>query len=102
MKLLGKDFENVDIEWTEATFGYLSIPVFVIGILLFSFPDIVYKAFLEAQYRWMKPNRNFEDHIPNKEIPVTTERILKSIGMIMIVMGIIWFWFAKEFYELMF
>src|SRR5690606_36380541 len=94
----GRDFEGIDIEWTENTFGYLSIPVFVIGIILFSFPDIIYKAFLVIQYRGLKPNGEFEDNPPNKEIPVIIERILKSLGMIMIVLGVIWFWFSKEFY----
>ena len=98
MKLFWRNF--VGIEWTENTFGYLSIPLFVIGILLFSFPDLVYKVFLEGRYRGMKPNRAFEDNIPKKEIPVIIEKVLKSIGMIMIVMGMIWF--SKEFYELIF
>jgi len=33
-----RDREWIDFEWTENTFGYLSIPTFVIGIILFSFP----------------------------------------------------------------
>lgn len=102
MKLIKRDFESIDFEWTENTFGYLSIPAFFIGIILFSFPDIVYKVFLECQYRVMKPNSEFEDNIPKKEIPAIIEKILKSIGMILILLGIICFWFSKDFYELIF
>lgn len=41
------NFEGIDFEWTEHTLGYLSIPIFVLGIIVFSFPDMLYKWFLE-------------------------------------------------------
>jgi len=93
--------EGLEIEWTENTFGYLSIPTFLIGIILFSFPEIVYKIYQEMKHRMMKPNYEFED-VPKKEIPVTLEKILKIIGMIMITMGVVCFWFSKEFYRFLF
>jgi len=104
MSLLGRmrEIEEIDFEWTENTFGYLSIPTFIIGVILFSFPDIVYKVFKYMQYRGLKPNSEFEDNEPKQEIPKLTEIIVKIIGMIMIIMGILWFWFSKEVYEFIF
>jgi len=96
------NFEGIDFEWTEHTFGYLSIPIFVLGIIVFSFPDMLYKWFLEIRYRGLKSNGDFEDNLEKREIPMIIERILKKIGLIMIALGMVWFWFSKEVYELLF
>jgi hypothetical protein len=102
MNLYGRKSEGMDIEWTTSTFGYLSIPVFVVGIVLYFFPDILYKCFVLMRYRGIKPNEGFEDILPNGQISKSIEVILKVLGSIMMILGIIWFWFSEEFYRFWF
>ncbi|WP_416298059.1 hypothetical protein ACM7Q1_12455 [Paenibacillus illinoisensis] len=40
MNLYTKKMDGIEIEWTTSTFGYVSIPVFVTGIVVYFFPDI--------------------------------------------------------------
>ncbi|MFS0870359.1 hypothetical protein [Paenibacillus xylanilyticus] len=87
------------MEWTTSTFGYLSIPVFVMGIVFYFFPDILYKLFVVMRYRGIKPNSEFEENLPNTEIPKSIEVILKVLGCTMVILGITWFWFSEEFYR---
>ncbi|KGP85466.1 MULTISPECIES: hypothetical protein [unclassified Paenibacillus] len=94
--------EEIEIEWTTSTFGYLSIPVFVVGIACYFFSDFLYKIFVLMRYRGIKPNHEFEDIPPNSDIPKHIEIILKALGTIMVILGIIWFWFSEEFYDLLF
>lgn len=44
----------------------------------------------------------FEDNPPNRDIPKLIEVILKALGCIMVILGIIWFWFSEEFYHFWF
>ncbi|SHN73191.1 hypothetical protein SAMN04487896_3158 [Paenibacillus sp. ov031] len=66
------------MEWTTSTFGYLSTPVFVVGIVCYFFPDFLYKIFVLIRYREIKPNHEFEDNPPNSDIPKHRNNI-KSI-----------------------
>jgi len=94
--------KEIEIEWDTSTFGYLSIPVFFIGIAFYFFPDFLYKIFVLMRYRGIKPNWEFEDNPPHSDIPKHIEIILKVLGTIMVILGFIWFWFSEEFYNLVF
>lgn len=94
--------EGIEIEWTTSTFGYLSIPVFAVGIACYFFPDFLYNIFVLLRYREIKPNWEFEDNPPHSDIPKHIEIILKILGTIMVILGLIWFWFSEEFYNLVF
>lgn len=96
------NMEGIEMEWTTSTFGYLSTPVFAVGIACYFFPDFLYKIFVQLRYREIKPNHEFEDNPPNSDIPKHIEIILKVLGTIMVILGIIWFWFSEEFYNLFF
>ncbi|PAF30830.1 hypothetical protein CHI14_15485 [Paenibacillus sp. 7516] len=102
MNLLAKKMNGIEVEWTTSTFGYVSIPVFVTGIVAYFFPDILYKLFVLMRYRGIKPNSEFEENLPSMELPKTIEVILKVLGCIMAILGFIWFWFSEEFYRLWF
>jgi len=97
-----RNFDHTEFEWTPELFGYMSIPIFILGVIFISFPDFIYKFFRYFSYREMKPNQGFEDYLPKKEIPRGIELVLKALGLIMISLGFIWFWFSKEFYQLWF
>ncbi|OZQ69947.1 MULTISPECIES: hypothetical protein [Paenibacillus] len=90
------------MEWTTSTFGYLSTPVFIVGVACYFFPDLLYKVFVLMRYREIKPNWEFEDNPPHSDIPKHIEIILKVLGTIMVILGLIWFWFSEKFYNLVF
>ena len=90
------------MEWTTSTFGYLSTSVFIVGVVCYFFPDLLYKVFILMRYREIKPNWEFEDNPPHGDIPKHIEIILKVLGTIMVILGLIWFWFSEEFYNLVF
>lgn len=92
----------IDMEWTSSTFGYISIPVFLMGVIVYLFSNILYKCFVLLRYRRIKPNWGFEDNPPSSEIPRWEEVLLKVIGSIMMMLGILWFWFSEEFYDFWF
>jgi len=102
MDLYAKKMDGIEIEWTTSTFGYVSIPLFVAGIVVYFFPDILYKLFVLMRYRAIKPNSEFEENLPSMELPKSIEVILKILGCIMVILGFIWFWFSEGFYRLWF
>jgi len=102
MRYRGSYDGGIDLEWSAEMFGYLSIPVFLLGVVFFSFPDLIYTFVRYRSYRMMKPNSEFEEDCTTKSIPRPLGIILKIFGVLLIVLGIIWFGFSEEFYELCF
>ncbi|MCG7379136.1 hypothetical protein MH215_19150 [Paenibacillus sp. ACRSA] len=102
INLYANKMKMIDMEWDSSTFGYISIPVFFMGVVFCFFPDILYKWFVFWRYRTVKPNWEFEDNPPSGDIPIWVEVMLKICGSVMMILGIVWFWFAEEFYEFWF
>ncbi|WP_145411269.1 hypothetical protein [Paenibacillus xylanexedens] len=102
MDLYPYKMKMIEMEWDSSTFGYLSIPMFIMGVIVYFFPDILYSCFVFLRYRRIKPNAEFEDNPPSGDIPRWVEVVLKICGIVMMILGIVWFWFAEEFYAFWF
>lgn len=102
MDLYPYKMKMIEMEWDSSTFGYLSIPMFIMGVIVYFFPDILYRCFVFLRYRRIKPNAEFEDNPPSDDIPSWIEVLLKICGSVMMILGIVWFWFSEEFYAFWF
>jgi hypothetical protein len=98
MMLMRRLPEPIDVEWTTSTLGYLSIPMFIAGIVLFSFSDYVVIWFRSIKQSYMKPNSNFESLPIKEDSSPLTERVMKNVGVILIVGGIAAFFFSESIY----
>lgn len=94
-----KTIAEQDIEWSPMGLGMISIPLVLVGIFVFGFPDLVVKLWGFYIYRRMKPNYEFEDNVEYKEPKRLTIIILKIIGALFVVFGVYLFWNAETFYN---
>lgn len=87
------------VEIDPMTIGMSSIPLILVGLFLFCFPDLVFRFFTFSAFRSMKPNHEFEENIQYKEPRKLTLRLIKIIGLLLFLFGIYLFWFAEDFYN---
>lgn len=93
------NISSYDADWSPETFGLLSIPLIIIGLILLSIPDLIYKLWIFGAYRTMKPNYEFEEHVTYKSPSKKLLIILRIFGVLLTLFGIYLFWYAEEFYN---
>lgn len=91
-----------EIEMDPMIIGLSSIPIALLGLFLFCFPDLVFRFFTFSAYRSMKPNHEFEENIQYKEPSKLSLRLIKIFGLFLFLFGVYLFWFAEDFYNFWF
>ncbi|MGG3280106.1 hypothetical protein [Paenibacillus solani] len=99
MILIARTIVEEKMEWLPMDLGMISVPLALVGIFIFGFPDWVTKIWTFSIYRTMKPNYEFEENIEYKKPKNSTIIIIKIIGAIFIIFGVYLFWNAETFYN---
>jgi len=97
--LIARTIVEEKMEWSPMDLGMISVPLALVGIFIYGFPDWVVKIWTSSIYRTMKPNYEFEENIEYKEPKKSTIIIIKIIGAIFIIFGVYLFWSAETFYN---